>query len=465
MNVLLVGTDGRDKITPAEKRKYHLGGAPCHCTDTIMLVHVSADRSRVSVVSLPRDSYAVVPEHTDPATRKRYPAHPVRLNAAYAQGGPQLTVQTVERMTGVQINHYLEVDFTSFMKTVDVLGGVDICTARPLKDSYTGLDLPVGTSKLDGGQALQYVRSRHLDAASDLGRMQRQQRFMASLIAKTTSSGVLLNPVKFRDVASTVFGSVRADKGFGPDEMLSIGQAMRGFKPASSEFTSVPIGQMNYRVKGIGSTVKWDPVKAGKLFREIREDVPIAVHRPAASQAQKVDVPPSQIRVQVTNGTSTSGLAARADKSLRSTGFLSSVAATVQAAGGVGRQAHGHRVRPALEPFGALAGGGAAARGAAVGGGDRFHAEGDARVGLHHGDTGPGGRAGSGQVRGGHGRPGGLQVAASGRRRPRDARPVQPVQPVRLAQSSMPSAMRCSRSSLIARRRASRCVRRICASW
>ncbi|WSU43985.1 LCP family protein [Streptomyces sp. NBC_01089] len=329
MNVLLVGTDGRDKITPAEKKKYHLGGAPCHCTDTVMLVHVSADRSRVSVVSLPRDSYAVVPEHTDPATRKRVTAHPVRLNAAYAQGGPQLTVQTVEKMTGVQINHYLEVDFTSFMKTVDVLGGVDICTARPLKDSYTGLDLPVGTSKLNGGEALQYVRSRHLDAASDLGRMQRQQRFMASLIAKTTSSGVLLNPVKFRDVASTVFGSVRADKGFGPDEMLSLGQAMRGFKPSSSEFTSVPIGQMNYRVPGIGSTVKWDPAKAGKLFKEIREDVPIAVHKAAGTKARKVDVPPNQIRVQVANGTSTTGLAARADKSLRATGFLSSVAAAV----------------------------------------------------------------------------------------------------------------------------------------
>ncbi|WSS49585.1 LCP family protein [Streptomyces sp. NBC_01180] len=329
MNVLLVGTDGRDKITPAEKKKYHLGGAPCHCTDTVMLVHVSADRSRVSVVSLPRDSYAVVPARTDSASGRRYPAHPLRLNAAYAQGGPQLTVATVEKMTGVQINHYLEVDFTSFMKTVDVLGGVDICSARPLKDSYTGLDLPVGTSRLNGGQALQYVRSRHLDAASDLGRMQRQQRFMASLIAKTTSSGVLLNPVKFRDVASTIFGSVRADKGFGPDEMLSIGQAMRGFEPASSEFTSVPIGQMNYQVKGIGSTVKWDPVKAGKLFREIRADVPIAVHRSAAPKARKVDVPPNQIRVQVSNGTSTTGLAARADKSLRSTGFLSSVAATV----------------------------------------------------------------------------------------------------------------------------------------
>ncbi|MFE2377884.1 LCP family protein [Streptomyces sp. NPDC059398] len=328
MNVLLVGTDGRDKITPAEKKKYHLGGAPCHCTDTVMLVHVSADRSRVSVVSLPRDSYAVVPEHTDPVTRKQVTAHPVRLNAAYAQGGPQLTVETVEKMTGVQINHYLEVDFTSFMKTVDVLGGVDICTARPLKDSYTGLDLPAGTSKLDGGQALQYVRSRHLDAASDLGRMQRQQRFMASLIARATGSGVLLNPVKFRDVASTVFGSVRADRGFGPDEMLSIGEAMRGFKPSSSEFTSVPIGQMNYRVPGIGSTVKWDPAKSGKLFKEIREDVPIAVHRASEAKARTVDVPPDQIRVQVANGTSTTGLAARADKSLRATGFLSSVAAT-----------------------------------------------------------------------------------------------------------------------------------------
>ncbi|WP_328317803.1 LCP family protein [Streptomyces sp. NBC_00388] len=332
MNVLLVGTDGRDKITPAEKKKYHLGGAPCHCTDTIMLVHVSSDHSRVSVVSLPRDSYAMVPAHTDPATRQRFGAHPVRLNAAYAQGGPQLTVETVEKMTGVQVNHYLEVDFTSFMKTVDVLGGVDICTVRPLKDSYTGLDLPVGTSKLDGGRALQYVRSRHLDAASDLGRMQRQQRFMASLIAKATSSGVLLNPVKFRDVASTVFDSVRADKGFGPDEMLSLGQAMRGFEPASSEFTSVPIGTMNYRVRGIGSTVKWDTAKAGKLFREIREDVPIAAHRAAAPKGRKVDVPPGRIRVQVANATSTTGLAARADKSLRATGFLSSVAVTAPGA-------------------------------------------------------------------------------------------------------------------------------------
>lgn len=214
MNLLLVGTDGRNKITKREKEKYRLGGAPCHCTDTIMLVHISRDRERASVVSLPRDSYAEIPEHTDGTTGKHHRAHAVKLNAAYAEGGPSLTVRTVEHMTKVKIDHYLEVDFTSFMKTVDALGGVEICTARPMKDSYTGLDLGVGTHELDGGQSLQYVRSRHVDGAADLGRMQRQQRFLAALIKRATGSGVLLNPVMLREVSSTVLSSVRADEGF-----------------------------------------------------------------------------------------------------------------------------------------------------------------------------------------------------------------------------------------------------------
>ncbi|CAM5420429.1 Polyisoprenyl-teichoic acid--peptidoglycan teichoic acid transferase TagU [Streptomyces avidinii] len=125
LNFLLVGTDGREKVSPEEKREYRLGGAPCHCTDTIMLVHLSADKERASVVSLPRDSYAEVPAHRDLVTGKAHKAHPVRLNAAYAEGGPNLTVRTVENMTRVKIDHYLEVDFTSFMKTVDAMGGVD----------------------------------------------------------------------------------------------------------------------------------------------------------------------------------------------------------------------------------------------------------------------------------------------------------------------------------------------------
>jgi LCP family protein required for cell wall assembly len=324
MNILLVGTDGRDRITKEEKAKYRLGGAPCHCTDTIMLVHVSEDRDRASVVSLPRDSYAEMPEHTDETTGDHHKAHPVKINAAYAEGGPALTTRTVEHMTGVKIDHYLEVDFTSFMKTVDVLGGVDICTTTSLKDSYTGLDLAPGTHRLSGGEALQYVRSRHIDGASDLGRMQRQQRFLAAFIAKATDSGALLNPVKFREVAGTLLGSVRADQGFGTTEMLALGQAMRGFTPASSEFTSVPIGEMSYPVKGIGSTLKWDAAKSRKLFQTLREDRPLGVPRPKSARANPVnpvDVSPEQIRVQVDNGTRTAGLGGRVDAALRATGF------------------------------------------------------------------------------------------------------------------------------------------------
>lgn len=321
-NILLVGTDGRDKIDEQERRKYRLGGAPCHCTDTMMIVHISADRGRASVVSLPRDSYAEVPEHVDATTGQRHAPHPVKLNAAYAEGGPQLTVRTVENMTHVKIDHYLEVDFTSFMKTVDVLGGVPVCTPLPLKDGYTGLDLPAGTHTLAGGQALQYVRARHVDGASDLGRMRRQQRFLASLVERATSSGVLLNPMRFRDVTRAVLGSVRADEGFGTDELLELGRAMRNFSPSSSEFTTVPIGQLSYPVKGIGSTLKWDGPKAERLFQALRDDKPLAPARPPRGETvAPVEVAPQQIRVQVMNGTGTVGLGRRVDAALAATGF------------------------------------------------------------------------------------------------------------------------------------------------
>ncbi|MBC2907953.1 LCP family protein [Streptomyces cupreus] len=323
MNVLLVGTDGRDRISEAKRREYRLGGAPCHCTDTVMIVHISEDRERASVVSLPRDSYAMTPAHVDVTSGERHQGHPVKLNSAYAEGGPQLTVRTVEAMTRVKIDHYLEVDFISFMKTVDVLGGVKLCTAEPLKDSYTGLDLPAGTHSMNGGEALQYVRSRHVDGASDLGRMQRQQHFLAALVKRATSSGILLNPMKFRDVTRAVLGSVRADKGFGTDELLDLGRAMRNFSPSSSEFTTVPIGRMGYVVKGVGSTLKWDPVKSSRLFDALREDKPLAAHR-AKGEVLKVDVAPQQIRVQVENGTGTAGLGKRVDSALAAAGFRTS---------------------------------------------------------------------------------------------------------------------------------------------
>lgn len=331
LNFLVVGVDQRESLSEEDKRKYRLGGAPCNCTDTLMLVHLSDDRQRASVVSLPRDTYATLPAHRDPATGERRTQSRQKLNAAYSRGGPNLTVRTVERMTGVHVHHYLEVDFTSFMKTVDTLGGVSVCSTRPLKDKHSGLDLPAGTTKLNGGEALQYVRARSVDGAADMGRMQRQQRFVASLIDEAASNEVLLNPVKFRQVSSAMLGSVRADTGFGKDEMLALGKAMRGFDASSSEFTTVPVAQSKHQVPGLGETVRWDQRNAKKLFTALREDKPLAPvtektekqkrEKQRSERAVPVDVAPGSIRVQVDNGTRKAGLGHEADTQLRRTGF------------------------------------------------------------------------------------------------------------------------------------------------
>ncbi|MFE6778356.1 LCP family protein [Streptomyces sp. NPDC057702] len=320
-NFLIAGTDRREALSAQERAAYRLGGEPCNCTDTLMLVHLSDRRDRASVISLPRDSYAEIPAYRDPATGTLRRTHPQKINAAYAEGGPSLTVRTVEHMTGVHVDHYLEVDFASFMRTVDVLGGVEVCTVRPLRDRYTGLDLAAGRHTLSGGQALQYVRSRHVDGAADLGRMQRQQRFLAALVDKATTSGVLLNPVRFTKVASSLLGSVRADRQLSTATLVELGKAMRGFSPASSEFASVPVGDVSYPVPGVGSTVRWNEARADKLFEAVREDRPLTPHRPRRTRATAVEVDPARIRVQVVNGTDRTGLGARTDRALRATGF------------------------------------------------------------------------------------------------------------------------------------------------
>ncbi|MBH1935482.1 LCP family protein [Streptomyces sp. AV19] len=331
--ILVVGTDGRDAITAAERDRYRLGGAPCHCTDAVMLVHLSEARDRVTVVGLPRDSYAVLPEHKDLSGARR-PAHPQKLNAAYAEGGPRLTVRTVEQLTGVHVDHYLEVDFTGFMRTVDLLGGVRVCTEQPLRDDWSGLDLPSGTSTLDGGRALQYVRSRHLGSGSDLERMQRQQRFLAALLERAAGSGVLTDPPLFHEVAVTVLGAVRADRDLGGEQLVELGRAARNLTPATAEFTSVPVSVSDFPVPGVGSTVRWDGPGAERIFGALRADRPLAPRvargAPGAHDGKAgnpppsprfVEVPPGRIRVQVLDGSGRPGLGRAADTALRATGF------------------------------------------------------------------------------------------------------------------------------------------------
>jgi LCP family protein required for cell wall assembly len=323
VNFLLVGVDRRDGLTMGERRRLHAGGSACDCTDTLMLLHVSKDRGRVSVVGLPRDSYVEFPLHNAPDDAKgAREAHPHgKINAAYALGGPALTVHTVERATGVHIDHYLEVNFLSFVHTVDALGGVKVCTMTPLHDAYSGLDLPSGTSVLDGATALRYVRARHIDSSSDFGRIGRQQRFLAQVIGQLHSTGVLMNPARLTHVVDTLLTSIRADRELSSQDLVTLGGAMRHFSPGSAEFTQVPVADPDYRGDPAwGSSVLWDHRKAAALFARIRHDQPLARHR-GHHHATPVPIDPHGIRVRILNPTGDAGIGTRADRALARTGF------------------------------------------------------------------------------------------------------------------------------------------------
>lgn len=277
-DILLLGTDGRGTITEKERRKFHAGGIACNCADVMMLVHVSAKRDRVSVIGLPRDSFATIPAYKPKPSAKQRPAHPAKLNGAYAEGGAKLVERTVEAVTGVSVEQYLQIDFRRFIDAVDQVDGVEVCTNRQLKDSKTKLNLAPGRHLLKGGQSLQYVRSRHVDASADLGRIQRQQRFLVSALEQLTARKVLTDPVLMGRVARTLLGPAKVEQGFGKDgvkAMVWLASTLSKVPATRTEFATVPIAGFNPPKAGIGSTLRWDTAKAKAMFTKVREDRPL----------------------------------------------------------------------------------------------------------------------------------------------------------------------------------------------
>jgi LCP family protein required for cell wall assembly len=273
MNILLMGIDRRDTITAEERREFHAGGDACNCTDTLMLVHLSARRDRVSVVSLPRDSLAEIPAHRDPATGEDHPPLLAKINDAYGRGGPELTVATVESMTGVEVDSYLQLDFRRFIDAVDQVGGVEVCTARPPRDSSTELGPPPGKHRLGGGRALEYVRSPKTDSVADLGRVQRQQRFLVAALRKLRAGKLLTDPRGMGVLVRTLMGQVA--QGIKVSEMLELAAALQDVPARATEFATVPIGGFNPDFEGIGPTLKWEPAKADQMFTKLRNDQPL----------------------------------------------------------------------------------------------------------------------------------------------------------------------------------------------
>jgi LCP family protein required for cell wall assembly len=207
-NILLIGSDNRGN----GNQQYGVDTGTQR-SDTTILLHLAADGGSATAVSIPRDLMAHVPACTAP-DGSTVSARFEQFNWAFQMGGAACTIRTVENMTGIRIDHHLIVDFTGFKKMVDAVGGVDVCVPNAVHDPLAHLDLPAGLQKLNGEQALGYVRAREtLGDGSDTQRMQRQQDFLASLVKKVRSNGVLLNPVKLYPLLSAATSSLTADPG------------------------------------------------------------------------------------------------------------------------------------------------------------------------------------------------------------------------------------------------------------
>ncbi|MGW7440833.1 LCP family protein [Streptomyces sp. NPDC054849] len=292
-NILIVGIDSRVGISAAERRRLHVGGKGCNCTDVMMLVHVSENRRRASVVSIPRDSYVEYAADTGPVRRGK-------INGAFAIGGAPLTVATVEKATGLHIDHYLETGFTGFEQTINNLGGATVCTDKPLKDENSGLDIAAGRHHTNGNETLRYVRARHVNLRpGDLGRVRRQQRVVNDLLARLTLGGALSDPVSTARTVRTVLRSVRTDARTNVDDLVRIGWALGRLRADRTEFATVPIRLFDHRVPGVGSTLVWDEARSAALWDALGADRPITGDTRIQPVAQTAPTNPAGIAVRV----------------------------------------------------------------------------------------------------------------------------------------------------------------------
>ena len=284
-NYLIVGSDSRAGLSAEAKQTLRTGSAEGGRTDSMMVLHTGANGT--TMLSLPRDSWVRVPSYVRPETGKRYGEEQNKLNAAYSRGGPDLLVQTIERNTGLHINHYAEIGFGGFVDIVDAVGGVRMCVDRDIKDEKSGLDLKKGCQILDGGKALSFVRQRKQEANGDLGRTANQQKFLAALAEKAATPGVLANPFAAFPTVSAGLDTLIVDKKMNLENLMSLFQAMKGATTGNGKRLNVPVSNTNLRTSK-GSAVQWDDAQAKRLFEQIRGDQPVEVPaslpgRPAAA--------------------------------------------------------------------------------------------------------------------------------------------------------------------------------------
>jgi LCP family protein required for cell wall assembly len=332
VNILVIGSDTRDLGTSQFGTVGQVSGAR---SDTTLILHLSGDRRSAVVVSVPRDSMTRAPRDCKNPNDSVADGPIRQWNANFSLGGPACLIRTVEGTTGIFIDHFMVVNFLGFKSMVDALGSVQVCVPTAVNDSFSGLHLPAGRSRVTGNEALAFVRARHNVGtdASDLGRIARQQAFLSSMVQEATSTNLLLRPDKLFRFLDAATKSLTTDPALANlNALREVAQSVVGLKSSQVRFVTVPIEAY----PPDHNRVQWTSA-ADALWKSLRDDAPLPGTKPAprpkptpttTSPPPVLTVAPDQITVFLGNDSGVPGIARQAADDLRLQGFKISGMAT-----------------------------------------------------------------------------------------------------------------------------------------
>jgi LCP family protein required for cell wall assembly len=327
-NILVYGDDSRKGLDAHEQYILRTGSNQGEDdTDTIMIIHLSPGRHLVTVMSIPRDTMVPMYQCDSGPGYPGQQADPnsyVMINSLLAAGGPVCLWKTVEQQTGIFISHFIGIGMFGFVKVVDDLGGVNVCVPFSVDDPVSGLDLTAGEHHINGIQALAFWRTREdIGTGSDLERIQRDQFMSAQVVKGVLSSGLLSNPLRLLSVVSDAAAYMTTDSGMTASDLVSIGESLRHLSSKNVQFLTAP----NEAWPPNPSRVQFAQPQADEVFSAIAHDMTVPKVKvvpsatPASGGAQVLTTSPSNVKVEVLNGSGVSGIAAVAAAGLTSRGF------------------------------------------------------------------------------------------------------------------------------------------------
>ncbi|WRY82449.1 LCP family protein [Streptomyces clavifer] len=316
LNILIIGSDARDSKANQKLggAKETFGGTPL--ADVQMLLHLSADRSNISVVSMPRDTMLKMPKCTDPDSGEVYRAGtlPVQTNESLGRGGPGCTVAAWYELTGITIDHFMMIDFAGVVSMADAVGGVPVCVDANVY-SHTGdgkgsgLKLEEGTTAIKGEQALQWLRTRYgFEDNTDLGRAKAQHQYLNSMVRELRKGTKLTDPGKLMGLAEAATSALTVDKGL--DTVKKLYDLAEELKRVPTDRITMTTMPNVYGTGNLSGRVFPKPGEAEQVFRMVREDIPLDGKASKRKTPVTTDIaaPVAEIPVSVRNATSTDGL-------------------------------------------------------------------------------------------------------------------------------------------------------------